>query len=401
MARTTFKVALSLVLDSTPRRNILSGLFRQASRKYDWNISVLPTEAPFTVETVRQLAAQGFDGCILTRADDTATREALIRAPFRTILLESSSAATPSPRGNLAYYDNEPAAQLTGSTGCDHLHSCGNFRTFAFVPAAQRASWSTNREIGFLNRARELGLETIPCTINPDDPAALAAWLTDLPKPVALMAACDRLGVQVLDACRNSSIRAPEHVCVLGVDDDVLLNENARPTLSSLRIDLEGIGASIADALQTSMQHPRKAAANCRLTQSVTRVVERDSTRPPVPAAQLIRKALAFIEANATRGIRTDDVVRHLGISRRLAFLRFAELHGKPIATVIRERKLAEVCRKLRSTRLTARQIATSCGFASIRPLECLFRKRYGCTMSAYRAGRSSSDASKRSAAHG
>ena len=220
-------------------------------------------------------------------------------------------------------------------------------------------------------------------------------------RKAAIMAACDRLGVQVLEACRSAGIGAPDTLCVLGVDNDTLLNEHCRPTLSSISLDHEGLGAAIAQEMDKLLRRRNAGGRNLLLSAKDLRFIERDSTRPPVPAAQLLRRALDFIKENADKPISAEDVVAHLGVSRRLAFLRFAQLHGQSIAATIREERLKLVCRKLTATTLSLQAIARDSGFASQRPLERVFRKRFGCTMSAYRNGRSNSESSKRSVGQG
>lgn len=381
----TYRIAVSMAIDSSPRRSILAGFLSAASQHDDWDIRILPPEEGFSCEDVPRLVETQTDGLILGSVKDAETASALARAPFKTLALESYEPATPTPAGRLVYFDNTKTENMTGRFGFDRLRSAGNFRHFAFVPFPASASWSTNRRDGFVRAACEAKVSHSVCPANANDPRALTDWLDTLPKPVAIMAACDRLGVQVLEACRSVGIASPDTLCVLGVDNDTLLNEHCRPTLSSISLDHEGLGAIIADGLYRNLKS-RKTARNLPLPAKTLRFIERDSTRPPVPAAQLLRKALDYIRDNADKGITAEDVVRHLGVSRRLAFLRFSQLSGQSIATTIREERLKLVRQKLMTTDLSLQTIARSSGFASQRPLERLFLKCFGCPMRVYRA---------------
>ena len=53
------------------------------------------------------------------------------------------------------------------------------------------------------------------------DASYLKNALAAMPKPVAVMAAYDQRGAQVLQACDGSGLTVPKHVQVIGVDDDI------------------------------------------------------------------------------------------------------------------------------------------------------------------------------------
>ncbi len=79
--------------------------------------------------------------------------------------------------------------------------------------------------------------------------ADFSHWLSDLPKPVAILACNDIRGQQAINACRESGIRMPEEVAVLGVDNDKVICRLCRPTLSSIEPDAEKIGRLAAQLI--------------------------------------------------------------------------------------------------------------------------------------------------------
>ena len=95
--------------------------------------------------------------------------------------------------------------------------------------------------------------------------------------------------------------------------------------------------------------------------------------------------ALEFIRQNADKAIKVSDVVQHLGVSRRLADLRFREIQGESILETITRCRLAEIEKRLLTTNLSIRKIARNCGFSSVSYLETLFTRRYGETLHRYR----------------
>ena len=131
----------------------------------------------------------------------------------------------------------------------------------------------------------------------------------------------------------------------------------------------------------------RRGGSTCCRTilGSVKRIVERHSTRPPAPAAQLVTRALGFIKSDATRGIGPEDVARRVGVSRSLLDLRFRELGEKTLNAHIQDARLSALANELRRSRRPLAELTVECGFASVNSAKEMFRKRFGMTMRDYR----------------
>lgn len=103
------------------------------------------------------------------------------------------------------------------------------------------------------------------------------------------------------------------------------------------------------------------------------------------PGLHLANRAQQFIRENAARGITITDVVRHLGVSRRLADLRFREFSGQTLLDAITEARLKIVKNRLRTTKAKIDEIAADCGFRNANYLKILFKRHTGVTMREYR----------------
>ena len=114
-------------------------------------------------------------------------------------------------------------------------------------------------------------------------------------------------------------------------------------------------------------------------------IVERGSTANISPAAHLVDTAQTYIARNAVKGISVRDVVKHLGVSRRLADLRFRECTGKTILETIQEVKLEELKRILTISADTIKKITRSCGFNDEIHAKHLFKRKFGMTMREWR----------------
>jgi AraC-like DNA-binding protein len=115
------------------------------------------------------------------------------------------------------------------------------------------------------------------------------------------------------------------------------------------------------------------------------KVIERESCAHLPQATYIARAAMEFISKNAQRAMKVDDVVRHLGVSRRLADRQFRQTHGESILEAITRHRLAEVSKRLLISRLPVAKVAALCGFEDLAYLGKIFRRRFGCTMSEWR----------------
>lgn len=78
-------------------------------------------------------------------------------------------------------------------------------------------------------------------------------FLDMFPKPFAVFAAMDRLGVQICEGCRQHGLQVPGEVGVLGVDNNVYFCESSTPPLSSVRLRGEEMGVQAAKLLRDLM----------------------------------------------------------------------------------------------------------------------------------------------------
>ena len=118
---------------------------------------------------------------------------------------------------------------------------------------------------------------------------------------------------------------------------------------------------------------------------SVSEICGRASTRFLQPSEHLIRNAKEYIAKHASEDISPRDVVRHLGVSRPLADLRFRELNGRSIRQEIAAARIREIKKHLMSSRNSLESIAIRCGFTSLPALSRYFKRETGQSPSKWR----------------
>src|SRR5262249_21066561 len=98
-----------------------------------------------------------------------------------------------------------------------------------------------------------------------------------------------------------------------------------------------------------------------------------------------VAKAMAFIQSNASRGVRVPDVLKTLAISRSGLESRFKAALGCTIHKAIRKAQLDQARRIIAETNSAIKEVAANTGFKSVQQMTMLFRKRFGRTPAKYR----------------
>lgn len=380
------KVTVALWMGGASGRRQLVGVLRYATHR-NWDIRILQNITQLTAEIVQDAERGHSDGLIVGLVPDSPeTSNAVVSSKMPVVSLGLSDYTVNKTNACLIKSDNRQIGRL----GAEHLLTLGKFNSFGFITDRLGREWATEREAGFTGTLRKSG-EKAYLLIPSDDPAGheaappreeLAEWIRSLRKPAAIMAACDYLAVHVLETCNGLGQNVPRTVAIIGADNDESLCENHRPALTSIDMDFESQGYSAAERLDRLMDHERVAQT---FISPSCRVVARESTRPLSPSAALVSRATAFIAGNACRGIDAGDVATHLGVSRRLSDLRFAQITGTTVGAEIERVKMENVKRLLRDSDRTIVRIASMSGYANPDHLGQLFKKRFGLTMSDFR----------------
>lgn len=379
-------VLVALWLAGKSGHDALAGVFRFLQSHPDWNIRIARTEGIARAMLRDEAISSTLDGILLNYGTPATLRLAK-KLAVPTVALDL-------PDGHSLFDREAPTAFVNcdsgalGRTAAEHFLAPGHYRSYAFVHTRSRAAWAEQRLVAYRTALDEAGFECKvfepPQEPNADETVALGQWLRTMEPPTAVFAACDDRAVNVLEACSLAHLRVPTRVAVLGVDNDQLICERAVPPLSSIEPDFEDGGYRAAETLMKLMDGD-PSVLGATILYGVHRLIRRHSSAPDSNAGQLVRKANAFIRANALKGIGVRDVVANLGVSRRLADLRYRELEGRTMLDAIQEIRLSEVKRLLLTTRDPIESITRECGYESANHLKNLFKKRYNVSMREFR----------------
>ena len=381
------RVVIALQMAGMPGQRKMSGILDYLSEKdLRWELRFVRHREDFSPDFVRALAANPVDG-ILYSFDTVPTVEAeLAKIDIPTVGLDVFDQSPLCGRTrNLALVTGDCAT--VGRAAADLLLDSGVFRSFAFVPDMHHRIWGKLRGRAFLEHLKAHGF-SVDTYRRPrgaaNDVSELADWLKKCPRPCGAFVAFDDRALDVMEACRIASLRVPQDVAVVSVDNDEMLCEHTVPALTSIQPDHVAEGRLAAELLCGMMEgHVTREVR--RESCGIKQVTVRESTPKVSNAGRLVQRAVAYIQSHAAKGIGVRDVVAYLKCSRRLADLRFRELQGMSILEAIRKVQMDEVCRLLRTTNLSVAAIAAQTGFASAKHLPERFKAAFGCSMGAYR----------------
>jgi LacI family transcriptional regulator len=266
-----------------------------------------------------------------------------------------------------------------GRLGADYFLQRGYASLLYYAP--EERQFARLRREGFDRRVIESGREPrFASTVK-----ELRSFLSsDRAKPRAAIFACnDRAGVEVLDLCREMSVRVPDQVAVLGVDNDDLVQSLANPPLSTINTARERIGFEAAAMLERLILGAPLASRSAYI--APLGVITRRSTDVMAFDDRDVVDAVRFIHAHAGRPIGVNDVLREVPLSRRQLERRFRARLGRSILDEITRCRVDRAKQLLVETELTLPQVALASGFRSASYFSVVFAEQEGTTPGAYR----------------
>ena len=276
-----------------------------------------------------------------------------------------------------------------GKLGAEYLIARG-FKQLAFC-SFFGFGWDSDRFEGFHKAGAAHGCEV--CSYERPPARVLRSWTTEkgfmgdwlksLPKPIGLMATNDYRARQVLDACEAAEILVPEGVAVLGVDNDEIVCNLARPPLSSVNLNLRKTGYEMAELLDRMMSE--KQMPYQHITIMPTHVVTRESTDIMAISDLKVADAVRFIRDNHGKSIQVADVARAVAMTTCSLDRRFRSVLGRSVFKEISSARLEYLCVLLLETDWRISRIAAEAGFSDTAHMIRRFREVKGMTPLAYR----------------
>lgn len=381
------RVVAALRMATSAGQQKLNGIFEFLGINRHWQTILYRTKPEFTPEAVRHELEHGADGFIVGIPDVDDALAVLAESHVPVVMANVSATSMERRTAETVFLKNDSTA--IGKAAAFELLKAGGYKSYGYAGYRTDDDWSRERGRAFRDTLDAAGFvgrmfDVLHYADKVEDKAMLIEWLRSLPKPCGIFAACDDRAFEILDVCNEIGIKVPAEIGVLGVNNDLLICENAEPRLSSIQPDFIGEGRLAAELLQKMMDGGTVASRTARV--GVRTIVHRESTMPLSEAGRFVNKILAYINKEAVKGIGVETVAQRFKVSRSLLELRFGELQHESVYEAMLRIRLDEVRRRLRETDDSIAEITAACGWATPDPPKRLFKKRFDMSMREWRA---------------
>jgi LacI family transcriptional regulator len=281
---------------------------------------------------------------------------------------------------------------MAGEQAAHHLMDC-RFEHFAFY-GDRHYKVSENRIEGFRRALATRGHTFTICPLASPDSRdrlshkyrpALIQWLRELPKPIGVMAFDDTSSHDLAEACLEAGISVPDHVAIIGVNNDDLLCDSAWPPLSSVDADYTRVGYMAGRLMDRMLSGEKLPKAERLVLLPPLGVVQRQSTTTLAVKDENLADAVRFIREHACDPCSVGDVLREVPVGRRWLERQFVSQLGRTPHDEIARVRIESAQRLLQRPELGLEEIATRCGFSELKTFYQAFRKVAGSTPAAYR----------------
>ena len=309
---------------------------------------------------------------------------------------ESIARLTPTPIVSVAFDRSEhgiasvyPDDKSIAALALDHLLATGlrQVSTFRF----DESPFAIARERAFVERARAAGIrvaagwgsDEATSSRRDEDPAAMMAWLRDLPKPCGVFTISDSWGRTVARYAHMTGLRVPEELALIGADNDALECELVVPSLSSVMVPWRELGRNAARLVDLGLSG--HAIAGQRLVLSPVAVMARRSSDAIAIGDPLVAKAVRWIRQNSDRRLTVPIVVRAVGGGRQRLERRFRLVLDRTVHEEIRRTRVEMARGLLESSPASLHEVAKRSGFTTAALLSKAFHRELGMPPGLYR----------------
>lgn len=275
-----------------------------------------------------------------------------------------------------------PDNHAIGRAAARHLHESGHRHLVCY-------RWKDNeigklRSSAFHQEALRLGCKVHDFPLRGlDDSSWLTAALDGLPRPIAVFCVCDEIAVMLTDVCRELGILVPEHLAVMGADNQTLLCLGNQPPLTSIDTAEREQGrqsALLLDQLMRGQDPPRQPV----LIQPIG-ISSRASSLHAVVGNDQFSLALDYLRNNLAQMDVLARVTKEFSISRSTLYRLFVQFQGRPPAEELLRVRIERAQQLLATTDLGIAKIAELSGLRDASRLCRVFKNQTGRTPGDYR----------------
>lgn len=251
------------------------------------------------------------------------------------------------------------------------------WRSFAFF-GDDTIRDSCGRLEGFREGLSTFGVELTVFNETAGAPLEMvAAWLRRLPLGTVVLARSDHAALRIVAAARAAQLAIPEHLGLLGIDDDDIARARARLDLASLRRDDVRIASLAFDLLELQI-------AGELVVPGVRRIGPHPQSHlgttidPPRHQGPVMQRALVALHGLPMHLLDPQTLAHEAGCSRRTLERIFArEWHESP-ADAVRRVRMEQARRLCAAHDASLTRIARTLGFNTVGNFIAAYRRYWG-----------------------
>ncbi len=361
-ARTTPLVLVVLPLEYGYYRDVLHGIGKFVGER--WRLFLSSGERVARSELV---SPEGIDGFIAAVSwPHSASLFGALGVPGVNVSGRMEATGLPTVR---------PDDVAIGRLAAEHLLARGHTH---FACVSQDTSFAARRAEGFAEAIVKAGLQR-PVVLSRADDAL------DLRRPAALFTTADSVASHLIGMCQQASIRVPDDLAIVGVDNDQTLCTYTSPTLTSVDPAGDLVGFEAARLLERMMSRRKLLRDAPDLILPPRGIVARTSTDTLNVTDRELTEAVRFIRSQACSRIRVSDVAKCAALSRRTLERRFMKEFGHSVLDEVIRVQMERARELLVKTDLKMPAIADRCGYGNYRNFITRFKRISGVTPGHFR----------------
>lgn len=201
--------------------------------------------------------------------------------------------------------------------------------------------------------------------------------------PMGVCFAADELAHAVSTICIDHGWSIPDRLTVIGTNNEILICNAAKPSLSSIDMADRRCGYEAARMLHQLMEGG-KAPKQILHIPPKELVLRRSSDAYAVNDAAMVT-ALGFMAQNLDRKISVTDIAKAAGIGRQSLERRFRLQLNRTVNDEMIRLRISKLKRLLVETEKTIGELSVKVGFGTTANMHVMFRRQTGMTPAAYR----------------
>ena len=380
----TLRIALLFNANKVYDRDVISGIGDYINTtKIKWDVYI---EEDFRCSTD---ILENWDGDgIIANFDDVSPSDFITKNNIPAVVL-GTSFRDESKYPDMPYIVTDNYGVIKNAY--EHLRDKG-ITEFAFygLPSDEKKLWSVEREMNFKDIMRKTGhkhwvyrgVKTSSLTWG-DGMRRLSQWLKSLPIGTGIIAITDSRARHLLQACEHADIIVPDHLSIIGIDNERVARNLMRVPLSSVDLSCQDMGHEAAKMLHKIIEGENDGKK--RIVVTSTKVHERESTNYRSAKDPYVIKAMHYIRTNIKNGIKVYHVLDELRVSRSNLEERFKAELGRTVHQEIHETRIKLACSYLENTEIPIGDIFSMCGYPSLQYMYSVFSKSLNMTPKQYR----------------